>query len=61
MIAARQKLIKVADRSKFGWVTADKYEQDQLAADKDNTKKLEKAEKSAGSKAAKQKKSNSSS
>ena len=57
MIAARQKRIKVADRSKFGWATVDEYEQDQLAADKEDAKRLEKAEKSAGSKAVKRKKS----
>ena len=56
MIAARQKRIKVADRSEYGWATVDKYEQDQLAADEEDAKRLEKAEKSAGSKAAKRKK-----
>ena len=56
MIAARQKRIKVADRSKYGWATIDEYEQDQLAADEEDAKRLEKAEKSAGSKAAKWKK-----
>ena len=56
MIAARQKRIKVADRSEYGWATVDEYEQDQLAADKEDAKRLEKAEKSASSKAAKRKK-----
>ena len=53
IIAARQKRIKVADRSEFGWATVDEYKQDQLAADEEDAKRLEKAEKSAGSKAAK--------
>ena len=56
MIAAQQKRIKVADRSEFGWAMVDEYEQDQLAADEEDAKRLEKAEKSAGSKAAKRKK-----
>ena len=30
MIAARQKRIKVADRSKYGWATVGEYEQNQL-------------------------------
>ena len=30
MIAARQKRVKVADRSKYGWATVGEYEQDQL-------------------------------
>ena len=37
-------------------MTVDEYEQDQLAADEEDAKKLEKAVKSAGSKAAKRKK-----
>ena len=49
-IAARQKRIKVADRSEYGWATVDEYEQDQLAADEEDAKRLEKAEKAAGSK-----------
>ena len=56
MIAARQKQIKVADCCEYGWATVDEYEQDQLAADKEDAKRLEKAEKSVGSKAAKRKK-----
>ena len=56
MIAARQKRIKVADRSEYGWATVDEYEQNQLVADKEDAKRLEKAEKLAGSKAAKWKK-----
>lgn len=53
MIAARQKRIKVVDCSEFGWATVDEYKQDQLAADEEDAKRLEKAEKSASSKAVK--------
>ena len=53
MIAVRQKWIKFADRSKYSWATVDEYEQDHLAADEEDAKRLEKAKKAAGSKAAK--------
>ena len=39
MIAARQKRIKVADRSDYGWATVNEYKQDQLAADKEEARK----------------------
>ena len=39
MIAARQKRIKVADRSEYGWATVNEYEQDQLAADEEEARK----------------------
>lgn len=52
IIAAEQKGIKVTDSSEYGWVTVNEYELDQLAADKEDTKRLEKAKKTAGSKAA---------
>ena len=39
MIAARQKRIKVADRSDYGWATVNEYEQDQLAADEEEARK----------------------
>ena len=39
MIAARQKRIKVADRSDYGWATINEYEQDQLAADEEEARK----------------------
>ena len=47
LISARQKWIRVADRSEFGWATVDEYEQDALAENEDNAKRLEKAEKAA--------------
>ena len=43
----RQKHIRVADRSEFGWATVEHYESHPLAADSDNEKRLEKAEKEA--------------
>ena len=43
----RQKHIKVADRSEFGWATVEHYESHPLAADSDDEKRLEKAEKEA--------------
>ena len=45
LISARQKRIKVADQSEFGWATVDEYEQDTLAENEDDAKRLEKAEK----------------
>ena len=61
MIAERQKQVKVTDRSEYGWVTVHEYEQDQLAADEEDAKGLEQAEKAAGSKAAKRQKGSSNS
>ena len=52
---AQQKRIKVADRSEFGWATVDEYEQDTLADNEDDAKRLEKAEKAASVKSAKRK------
>ena len=56
LIAARQKRIKIADRSEFGWGTVDEYEEDELASDDDDIKRLEKAEKVAATKATKKRK-----
>ena len=53
LIASRQKRIKITDRSEFGWGTVDEYEDDELAFDDDDAKRLEKAEKAAAAKAAK--------
>ena len=44
-IAHRQKRIKIADRSEYGWTTVELYEHDELASDSADEKKLEKAEK----------------
>ena len=43
-LAHRQKLIKVADRSELGWAVVAEYDADALAADSDNEKRLERAE-----------------
>ena len=40
-LAHRQKLIKVADRSKLGWAVVAEYETNSLAADSDDEKRLE--------------------
>ena len=42
-----QKLIRLADCSEFGWEVVNEYETDELAANEDNAKRLEKAEKAA--------------
>ena len=31
LLVARQKAIRIADRSEFGWATVDEYEEDELA------------------------------
>ena len=51
LIAQRQKLIRLADRSEYGWDAVNEYEKDQLAEDDDDAKRLEKAEKAAEQKA----------
>ena len=56
LLAERQKLTKIADRSEFGWVVVTEYTADKLADDSNNEKHLEKAEKAAERKAAKRSK-----
>ena len=56
LIVDRQKLIKIADRSDLGWAVVEEYTADELAADSDNEKRLDKAERSAERKAAQAKK-----
>ena len=46
-ITYRQKRIKVADRSDFGWATVEEYDKDELASDSDDKKWLFKAERNA--------------
>ena len=46
-IERRQKHIKVTDHSEYGWVTVGVYEDDALANDSEDEKKLERAEKEA--------------
>ena len=45
LLADRQKLIKIADRSENGWGVVAEYTADELAEDSDDEKRLEKAEK----------------
>ena len=46
-LGKRQKHIKVADRSDYGWSTVQHYDLNPLASDSDDEKRLEKAEKEA--------------
>ena len=49
-IDARQKNIKIADRSEHGWATVQEYEEDELADNSDDEKRLFRAETRAGRK-----------
>ncbi len=44
LIKNRQKLIKLADRSKDGWQVAQEYESDDLASNSEDEKRIRKAE-----------------
>lgn len=44
IINQRQKLIKMADSSKFGWLTVDQYCYNPLASDSDDEKRMYNAE-----------------
>ena len=57
IIDKRQKLIKMADKSPMGWKLVDEYEQNTLADDSDDEKRMFKAEARAERKAKKSKKS----
>ena len=46
LITHRQKLLKLADRSEYGWSVVDEYE-DGLADDSEDKKRIEKAEQAA--------------
>ena len=50
IISDRQKLIRIVDRSEHGWATVEEYEDDELADNSDDEKKLFKAEARAGRK-----------
>ena len=50
LIDARQKHIKIADRSEHGWATVAEYEEDELADNSDDEKRLFRAEARAGRK-----------
>lgn len=56
LIASRQKLIKIADRSEFGWAVVAEYEADDLASGSEDERRLEKAEKAAEKKSLKKRK-----
>ena len=56
LLAERQKLIKIADRSDLGWAVVSEY----TADDSDDEKRLEKAEKAAERKAGRRKKNSDS-
>ena len=56
VLAARQKLIRIADRSDLGWQVVEAYESDELASGDEDAKRLEKAEKVAEQKAKKRRK-----
>ncbi len=56
IIAERQKLIRLADRSEYGWNVVDEYLADDLASGSDDEKRIEKAEKAAERKAGKRRK-----
>ena len=47
LIKKRQKLIKIADRNKDGWLVVQEYESDELASNSEDEKKIRKAKLSA--------------
>ena len=47
LINTRQKIIKLADKSEFGWATVQEYVSDELADDEADASKIKKAEKRA--------------
>ena len=51
LLVTRQKLIKLADRSEYGWQVVAEYEEDELASGSEDEKKIERAEKAAERKA----------
>ena len=55
LLSRRQKLIKIADRLEYGWDVVEEYEEDEVAADSDDEKRLAKAEKAAEKKVSKRK------
>lgn len=49
-VEKRMKLIRLADKSEYGWATVAEYESDELASDSDDEKKMRRAEAAAGQK-----------
>ena len=56
LIARRQKLLKLADRSEWGWAVVDEYVEDDLADVSGDEKRMERAELAAGRKIARKRK-----
>eukprot|EP00731_Ephydatia_muelleri_P015005 Em0008g725a len=56
LLARRQKMIKFADRSDAGWAVVEEYEDDALASNSEDERKMEKAERAAERKVAKKRK-----
>ena len=50
LLVARQKAIRIADFSEYGWATVDEYEEDKLAENSDDEKRLYRVEMRAGRK-----------
>jgi hypothetical protein len=57
LLEERQKMIRLADRSEYGWDVVSEYQSDELAIDSDDEKRISKAEKAAEKKVLKWKKS----
>ena len=53
LLSRRQKMIKFADRSDSGWAVVEEYEDDALASNSEDERKMEKAERAAERKVAK--------
>ena len=50
LINSRQKLIRIADTSQYGWATVSEYEAHEVATDEDDDNKITRAENRAGRK-----------
>ena len=49
-VKSRQKHIRIADRSEFGWAAVEEYVEDELADEEDNKKRIQRADFRAGKK-----------
>ena len=56
ILSRRQKMIKFADRSEAGWAVVEEYEDDALASNSEDERRMEKAERAAEKKVAKKRK-----
>ena len=56
LLSRRQKMIKFADRSDLGWAVVEEYEDDALALNSEDERKMEKAKRAAERKVAKKRK-----